>query len=120
MRRGYLLPEGCKDLIDVLPLERPSPPGNWKGFIAVSKFKPQVWKTNWIAAATPLPPIVGELVIPDRSSVAQLAALLGQKPFQIIADLLGLGVFAGLHQPLDFDIISRVARKYGFVAKPKG
>ena len=123
MQRGYLLPEGCKDLIDVLPLKRPSPPGDWKGFIAVSKLKPQVWKLkpkqHWIGAAAPLPAIVGELVVPDRSSVAQLATLLGQKPFLIIGDLLELGVFAGLHQPLDFDIISRVARKYGFIAKPQ-
>ena len=66
---------------------------------------------------TPLPPIVGELVIPKPTTVSDLARLLNQKPFQIIADLIGLGVFANVKQTLDFEVISKVARKYGFIAK---
>jgi hypothetical protein len=42
---------------------------------------------------------------------------LSQKPFQIVADVMQLGVFATVKQTLDFEIISRVARKYGFIAK---
>ena len=64
-----------------------------------------------------LPPIVGELVIPRQTTVSNLARLLKQKPFQIIADLMGLGVFATTNQILDFEAVSSVARKYGFIAK---
>jgi hypothetical protein len=102
MKRGYLLPEGCKDLIDTLKLKphddpkHPSPP------------RP---------VAAPLPPIVGELVIPEQTSVSDLARLLSQKPFQIVADLMQFGIFATFKQTLDFQTISSVARKYGFIAK---
>ena len=100
MKRGYLLPEGCKDLIDVLtlkPQQQPRPP-------------------SFLLPAPP-PLIVGEIVVPERTSVLQLAALLGQKPFQIVADVMQLGIFATVTQPLGFQIISSVARKYGFIAK---
>jgi hypothetical protein len=43
----------------------------------------------------PLPSIVGEIVIPEKASESQLAALLGQKPFHIIADLMEI---AGLER----------------------
>jgi hypothetical protein len=100
MKRGYLLPEDCKDLIDVLKPKsrsepkRPSPP-----------------------PPAALPPITGELVIPAQTSVLDLARLLGQKPFRIVADLMQFGVFATVKQTLDFEVISSVARKYGFIAK---
>ena len=102
MKRGYLLPDGCKDLIDTLKLKphyepkHPSPP------------RP---------VPASLPTIVGELVIPEPISVAELARLLHQKPFQIVADLMQFGVFASAKQMLDFKTISSVARKYGFIAK---
>ena len=102
IKRGYLLPGGCKDLIDTLkhqPLHEPKHP---------SLPRP---------VPAPLPPIVGELVIPEQTSVSDLAKLLGQKPFAIVADLLRLGIFANVTQTLDFQIISRVARKHGFIAK---
>jgi translation initiation factor IF-2 len=51
------------------------------------------------------------------TTVSQLAALLGKKPFQIIADLMEIGVFASANQSLDFEAISKVARQYGFIAK---
>jgi len=99
MKRGYLLPEGCKDLIDVLKLKpRPEP----------ERRSPQL-------PVSP-PPIVGEVVIPEQASASELAALVGQKPFQIIADLIELGVLATGKQPLGFAMALRVARKYGYIA----
>src|SRR6266487_918101 len=117
MKRGYLLPNGCKDLIDVLKLKPSFIAEDCKNLIDISKLKPQVFKLKPKQQSpkhpVPLPSIVGEIVIPEQTSVSQLAAILGKKPFQIIADVMELGVFANVKQPLDFKIISSVARKYG-------
>ena len=100
MKRGYLLPEGCKDLIDV-----------WK---VKGTPKPSTPKSSSAAA---LPPVIGDLVVPAGMTVSELAASLTQKPFQIIADLMELGIFANLKDELGFETISKVVRKYGFIAK---
>ena len=104
MYRGYLLPAGCKDLLDALKL-KPAPEPKRPSYPS----PPQ--------PPLPLPPILRDLVIPAQTSVSDLAGLLGQKPFQIIADLMQFGVYAIVKQTLDFEIISRVTRKYGFIAK---
>ena len=93
MKRGYLLPEGCKDLIDVL---RPA-------------------RTSFVHDFLPQKPLL-ELTVPAQMTVRELAEALGHKPFMIIADLLKIGVFATAWQQLSFDVISRIARKYGFLA----
>ena len=97
-KRGYLLPEGCKDLIDVWKLEAqkkaleqqqmPKP---------IAPLPPIAGELVMIA---PLPLTVGEVVIPDRTTLLQLAKLLNQKPFRIIADLMELGVFANVNDSL--------------------
>jgi hypothetical protein len=56
MKRGYLLPEGCKDLIDTLKLKQ-TPRAKHES--------PQ--------HPAPLPPIIGGLVIPEQASVLYLA-----------------------------------------------
>jgi hypothetical protein len=61
-KRGYLLPEGCKDLIDV------------------PKYKP---KAKPPAPASPLP-ITGELAVSDRLTIQQLATILKQTPYKIL------------------------------------
>jgi len=65
----------------------------------------------------PLPPVKGEIIIPAQTTVSHLAALISQKPLLIVADLMQMGVFASAWQLLGFETISRVARKYGFIAK---
>ena len=107
MKRGYLLPEGCKDLTEVLNSKRSSNP------IASKPARP---KTS-IPPTAPLPPIIGSITVPDQMTVAELATALAQKPFRIVADLIDMGVFAGNNQQVDFNTISRVVRKYGLVAK---
>ncbi len=115
MNRGYLLPKGCKDLIDMLkpklrPLVMPYSPAQ------LLKSKPILPSLNH--PPTPLPPIVGEMVIPDQTTVRQLAVLLNQKPFQIIGDLMQFGFFVtNTNKALGFEVISSIARKYGFIAK---
>jgi Translation initiation factor IF-2, N-terminal region len=92
--RDYSLPEGCKDLIDVIALKKlgevegPTPPGQ-----------------------------PTDLLVSESILVYQLAALLGQDPPKIIADLMRIGVFAKADQPLNFEAISNVVKKYGLTAK---
>jgi hypothetical protein len=99
MKRGYLLPEGCRDLIDVL------------------KSKVQHKQKPPPRAPKPLPPIVGEMSVAEQMTVGELAALLKQKPFKIIADLMEIGVFVNVHGRLHFDIVAKVVRRYGYTAK---
>ncbi|MGV3755610.1 MAG: translation initiation factor IF-2 N-terminal domain-containing protein [Verrucomicrobiota bacterium] len=97
-KRGNLLPEGCKDLIDVLRL----------------KAKTQALRPR---TSTSLPPIIGEIVVPEHTTVSQLASLLNLKPFQLVADLMEIGVFANVHHELTFTAITRIARRRGYIAK---
>jgi hypothetical protein len=103
--RGYLLPMGCKDLIDLINLQA----------------KPQV-KIFLKPVSPPLNPpqaMKGHLLVSEHATVRQLAALLGQKPFKIIADAMRLGVFANANQSLSFEVISQIAAKYGYAATRK-
>lgn len=119
MKRGYLLPPGCKDLSDTLKLRHPLV------FDKVVHFPSEIPKANWhIYDSTvkpwkqpaQFPPIKGQVFIPPHTTVKKLAALLGQKPFQIVADVMQLGMFATPDFLLDFKTISKVARMYGFTA----
>ncbi len=97
-KRGYLLPEGCKDLIDAIKLQAAT------------------------AGKAPLPPgqpgsRARELVVHEPISVRELAKLLGQAPFQIVGDLMQFGVFANVNQHLAFEVVAKVARKYGYRAR---
>jgi Translation initiation factor IF-2, N-terminal region len=51
------------------------------------------------------------------TTVAELATLLGQRPMRLIADLFQLGVFASERGTLKFDIVRKVAQKYGYLAQ---
>ena len=98
-KRGYLLPKGCKDLIDVL--------------------NPKVEPKQKSAVRTiPLPPIVGEMTLPDQMTVGELADALKQKPSRIIADFMRLfGKSVTMHQTVYPHDISQVIRLYGFTLK---
>ncbi len=98
MKRGYLLPEGCKDIIDV-PQAKQQP--------VVKNLPPPA----------PFPPITGELTVAARMTVTELAAVLKQKPFKIVADLMEVGLFVNAKHTLDFNAIVWVARKHGLTAK---
>jgi hypothetical protein len=55
--------------------------------------------------------------IAKEPTVLELAALLGKKPAILVADLFQFGVFASAQQGLSFEIASKVAEKYGYVAR---
>jgi hypothetical protein len=98
--RGYLLPAGCKDLIDVIHLE------------AQQKEKCQVGDLPGVP-----PPITSEIFVTTATTVGEMARLLGQATSAIMADLMQIGVFATPQQVIGFEAISKVARKYGYLAK---
>jgi hypothetical protein len=112
MKRGYLLPPGCKDLTDVLKLKQKQVESTFRKI------------PTWISEAAvgfekspdPLPPVTGQIFITPGTTVKKLAAMLGQKPFDIIGDLMKLGMFATPNFLLDFKTISRIARMHGFTA----
>ncbi len=54
------------------------------------------------------------IVIKPPIVVRDLAAQLKQKPFKVIADLMGLGVFATVNQAVDEKIAQQLCAKYGF------
>jgi hypothetical protein len=136
-KRSYLLPPGCKDLIDLLRLEEQKKrsslqlpmlqelPGLQGGetFIAGTQEILGAWKLKKKkskepkADSAPSIPPVREVVIPDEIGVAELAKIASQKPFKIIADLMEFGVFANVKQKIGFEAASRVLKKYGVIAK---
>src|SRR5215475_9741818 len=89
-KRHYLLPKGCKDLIDVINLHKAKPPFPWH----TTKSLQTELETSLEDASSLLPPITGEILVSQPITVGELAKLLSQKPFMIIADLMMLGVFA--------------------------
>ena len=101
--RGYLLPKGCKDLIDVIN--------------AQLLRKPAICLKPVSKAANPTLLSNDDLLLFTPITVGELAAVLNQKPFKIIADLMSLGFFATVNQCLGLDAIFQIARKYGYVAE---
>jgi len=102
--RGYLLPKGCKDLIDVINLFQ-------------DKRNPTILLKAVSTPSDPEPQSKGDLLVSEPITVGELASLLKQKPFKIIADLMKFGSFATVNQCLGFEAVSQVARKYGYLAK---
>jgi len=98
-KRGYLLPKGCKDLVDVLKQKG--------GQSEVPSIR-----------TLDLPPIIGELSLPPVMAVRELARCLNRRPSRIIADLRMLfGDTLSARHTIQFYQIQQVVRLYGFSAK---
>src|SRR6267378_435533 len=62
-----------------------------------------------------VPPATGELIsLKPPIIVRDLAERLNKKPFQLIADLMELGVFANVNQSVDETTAQRLCAKHGF------
>lgn len=62
-----------------------------------------------------VPPTTGTLItLKPPIVVRELAEQLKRKPFQLIADLMELGVFATVNQSIDEVIAQKICAKYGF------
>jgi len=132
-KRSYLLPPGCKDLIDLLRLEeqkrRPSIQLPFLQAGDVSLASPQdilgPWKLKKKLPKEPQTeslntPSNHEVVIQDEILVTELAKIAGQKPFKIIGDLMEIGIFSNMTQMIGFEAASRVLKKYGITTKKAG
>ena len=125
-KRSYLLPNGCKDLIDLINLQKLSPPSfpHVTPIDAVMSWTDiEDLKSELEAKAKlpiiPAPALQGEISASDATTVSELAAMLDQKPYKIITDLMQFGVFATVNQSLDLALISKIAHKYGFTVRKK-
>ena len=60
-------------------------------------------------------PVTGEMItVKPPIVVRELADQLKRKPFQLIADLMELGVFASVNQAIDEEIAKKVCAKHGY------
>lgn len=60
-------------------------------------------------------PETGELItVKPPIIVRELAEQLKRKPFQLIADLMELNVFANVNQSIEEEVAKKICRKYGF------
>ena len=77
--------------------------------------KPAARTTAQPAAPAFVPPVTGELItLKPPIVVRDLAEQLKRKPFQLIADLMELGVFANVNQSIDEITAQKLCAKYGF------
>ena len=62
-------------------------------------------------------PDAGKQVIHLKTSITvkDLAPLIGIKPFQVIADLMSLQIFANINQTLELDTVAKLCEKHGFI-----
>ncbi len=97
-RCEYLLPPGCKDLIDKIHLGQQQ---------SRRKFK-------W-----PKPKERPGVYFPLRLRVRALAAALDAKLPTVIALLKEMKVFTSVNQKIEFYTAAKVARRYGYDAKKK-
>ena len=90
----YLLPDGCKDLIEALRLEE--------------------HETD--AAPEESEPLPTTVAVPDPVAVADLAERLHLKRYVVLKTLMDSGIFATLQTELDFGLASRVCSLHGVIA----
>ncbi len=82
-----------------------------------NRFAPAAALGKPVTPATPkfVAPTTGELItMKPPVIVRELAERLKRKPFQLIADLMELGVFANVNQAVDETIAQRLCAKHGF------
>ena len=64
-----------------------------------------------------LPPIVGELTLPDMMPLGELADALKQNTAKVVASFRQFGMVVDLHTMVPFEFVANVIRLYGFTAK---
>lgn len=99
------------------PMAKPARPADRAAAFPASQ-KPAARLPAQPAAPAPpqfVPPATGELItLKPPIVVRELAEQLKRKPFQLIADLMELGVFANLNQSIDETTAQKLCAKYGF------
>jgi len=93
-RIGASRPPAIKGLADLSPPPSSAPTVTIEGDVKIIHFKP---------------PVV----------VRDFATALGLRPFQLISELMQMGVFASITQSLDETVASKIAEKHGFLLEVK-
>ena len=101
----FLLPDGCKDLIDALRLQQQQSAG--------AELSQHDNSTPPDSAPQPFP---ASVALPDPVIVRDLASVLHLKPFQVVGSLMLLNVLATLNTALDFNTASALCSHYGVSA----
>src|SRR6266545_2729632 len=99
------------------PLAKPARPADRAAAVPASQRPAAKFPAPPAAPAPPkfVPPATGELItLKPPIVVRELAEQLKRKPFQLIADLMELGVFANLNQSIDETTAQKLCAKYGF------
>jgi hypothetical protein len=102
--RADLLPEGCKDLVDVLRLEQEQ--------IAAEQDPSDELSPEAVAP----PQFPTTVSITDPVTVRDLAVALHVKPYFVIAGLMHFNTFASLNTQIDFGTVSALCSRFGVVA----
>jgi hypothetical protein len=89
-------------------------PGSYKEPIDLPEYKRFSWA---LRSPEPPPPTFGQLPADDQITVRELAILLKKAPHQIVADLMEHGVLATPTDHVEPDLVAKVVRRYGYVAK---
>jgi hypothetical protein len=101
----FLLPDGCKDLIDALRLQQQQPE------------EAELPEPGISTPADDTPqPLPASVALPDPVIVRDLAFALHLKPFQVVGSLMQFNVFASLNTALDFNTASTLCSHYGVAA----
>jgi hypothetical protein len=104
MKRGYLLPQGCKD---VLPVFQPH-----------AHAQPKVWK--FTEPLTEAAPVIGEIFVDAPVTLRGMVALaetLGLTLHQMAEAIFLEREFTSFDETFAFEFVAKIARKYGYIAK---
>lgn len=127
----YLLPPGCKDLIDVLRQARSSPAASakpdenlpeffWLGEAtkpAGSPWNAHVCQEQLAKLLPPAGTTPSVVYLPDSITVRELALHLNQKPFVLVAVLMVLGRFVSIQEHLTFAEAASLCAQFGTIAQ---
>jgi hypothetical protein len=107
-RCEYLLPAGCKDLIDVLRLQE------GKGNVAKGQKQCRLFLRKLAEKEMPV------IRLPSQVVVKELAVALRAHLYSVINALKQMGVFTSVNQKIPFYTASKVAKRYGYKVKREG
>src|SRR5579884_217324 len=105
---------------------RPGDNRNFRGGIPPTQGRPQApgaFNKAGAPPSKPAAPAAPKVVVPESAQVIsikppivvrELAEQLKRKPFQLIADLMEVGVFATVNQAIDEEVAKKVCAKHGF------
>lgn len=57
------------------------------------------------------------IFVADYIEVRELAALLGLKPFKVVAEVLELGIFKHADELIDFSTAAKIGNQHGFAVE---